>query len=75
MAGSLRSLAVSARRALQGQLPPSAGLQKRRALGDLPYKPNKYIEDWGTAREHIELTFKWDGKTLRTIALWMVLGL
>lgn len=50
-----------------------AGLQQSRALGDLPYKPNKYLEDWGTAREHIELTYKWDGKTLRTIAMWMVI--
>jgi len=49
-----------------------AGAQQRQALGDLPYKPNKYIEDWGTAREHIELTYRWDGKTLRTVALWMV---
>ncbi len=50
-----------------------AGLQQSRALGDLPCKQNKYLEDWGTAREHIELTYKWDGKTLRTIAMWMVL--
>ena len=49
-----------------------AGAQQRRALGDLPYKPNKFLEDWGTAREHIELTYRWDGKTLRNVAMWMV---
>lgn len=26
----------------------------------MPYKPNKYVESWGTNREHIELTYKWD---------------
>ena len=26
----------------------------------------------GTAREHIELTYRWDGKTLRNVAMWMV---
>jgi hypothetical protein len=27
------------------------------------------VEDWSTAREHIELTYKWNAKNLRTIAL------
>lgn len=38
-----------------------AGLQQQRLVGNLPVKPNKYIEAWGTKREHIEETFKWDG--------------
>eukprot|EP00884_Botryococcus_braunii_P016325 jgi/Botrbrau1/3376/Bobra.0337s0017.1 len=47
----------------------AARLQQVRRVGDLPVKPNKFVEDWGTAREHIELTYKWDWPTLRSIAL------
>lgn len=38
-----------------------AGLQQQRQAGNLPVKANKYVEDWGTKREHIEETYKWDG--------------
>lgn len=27
--------------------------------GNLPVKPNKYVEDWGVRREHIENEFRW----------------
>lgn len=37
--------------------------------GDLPVKPNKWIEEAGTRRENIEREFKWDGRTLIKIAL------
>lgn len=30
--------------------PPSAG--------NLPVKPNKYVEEWGTRREHVENEFR-----------------
>ena len=33
-------------------------------------KPNKFVEDWATQREHVENEFKWDGKTLANIGLW-----
>lgn len=29
----------------------------------------RFVEDWATAREHIELTFKWDWPTLRAIGV------
>jgi hypothetical protein len=45
---------------------------QRRYAGDLPVKFNKHIETWGTYREHVEDTFKFDGKTLATIAIWVV---
>lgn len=44
-------------------------LQQQRMAGDLPVKPNKFIEEAGTRRENIEREFKWDGRTLTKIAL------
>ena len=35
-----------------------ASHQQKRFIGDLPVKPNKYIEAWGTYRENVEYTFK-----------------
>jgi hypothetical protein len=35
-------------------------------------KSNKYVESWGTNREHIELTYKFDNDNLWTIAKWVV---
>ena len=29
------------------------------STGNLPVKPNKYVEDWGVRREHIENEFRW----------------
>lgn len=34
-------------------------------------KQNKHVEDWATRREHIENEFRWDGKSLANIALWV----
>ena len=69
MAGTLRTLAQTARQAIRSSAPSS--LQQQRHAGNLPVKPNKYIEDWHTAREHIELTYKWDGETLRKVFVWV----
>ncbi|KAK2080527.1 hypothetical protein QBZ16_000380 [Prototheca wickerhamii] len=41
--------------------------QQKRFAGNLPVKPNKYIEDWATRRELIEQEFKWDAKTVSTV--------
>lgn len=49
-----------------------AGHQQQRCAGDLPCKANKYVESWGTNREHIELTYKFDRDNLWTIAKWVV---
>jgi hypothetical protein len=65
-AAGLRGLCSKAR--LQAKLP--AGFQQKRFVGDLPVKPNKYVEDWVTYREHVEETFRWDAKTWRNIAIF-----
>ena len=49
-------------------LPPACRRRRRRprtppllrlhAAGNLPVKPNKYIEEWGVRREHIENEFR-----------------
>ncbi len=44
--------------------------QQRRLAGDLPAKPNKFVEEGGTRRENIELEFKWNARTLTNIALF-----
>lgn len=44
--------------------------QQQRLIGDLPVKPNKYIEDWGTYRENVEYTFKWNSASFLKIALF-----
>lgn len=49
-----------------------AGHQQQRCAGNLPYKANKYVESWGTNREHIELTYKFDTDNLWTVAKWVV---
>mmetsp|Transcript_28262 Transcript_28262/g.50499 ORF Transcript_28262/g.50499 Transcript_28262/m.50499 type:complete len:108 (-) Transcript_28262:262-585(-) len=40
--------------ALLRQPGASAQLQTQRSVGKLPVTPNKYVEDWGTSREHLE---------------------
>lgn len=47
--------------------------QQQRTVGNLPVKPNKYIEDFGARRETIEKEFQWDGQTMRRIGLWGLL--
>ena len=44
--------------------------QQQRMAGNLPVKPNKFIEDMGTRRENIEREFKWDVPTLTKIAVF-----
>jgi hypothetical protein len=51
---------------------PLAGHQQQRFAGDLPYKPNKYIESWGHAREHVELNYKFDKSNLSNIGKWVI---
>jgi hypothetical protein len=41
-------------------------------VGDLPVKGDPHVEAWGTSREHIEEGFRWDNRTLRQGALWIV---
>lgn len=48
----------------------TSSYQQQRLIGDLPVKPNKYIEDWGTYRENVEYTFKWNSASLFKIALF-----
>lgn len=44
--------------------------QQQRFAGDLPVKSNKYVEDWNVYRENVELSFKWDKKTITRLVLW-----
>lgn len=43
---------------------------QKRAVGNLPVKPNRYIEDFGARRETIEKEFRWDGPTTRRVLVW-----
>ena len=45
-----------------------ANVQKRH-IGNLPVKPNPYVEDWATHRENVEMTFKFDGKTIAILGV------
>jgi hypothetical protein len=45
--------------------------QQQRSVGDLPVKSNKYVEDFATRRENIEHEFRWTGKSLLNIALFV----
>lgn len=66
---SLRQAAQAVGRQLRGRA-ASLQHQQQRAAGNLPVKPNKFVEEWGVRREHIENEFRWDAKTLTNIALW-----
>ena len=70
--GSMSGVCRSFRTAHKAFLPvKSASLhQQKRLIGDLPVKPNKYIEDWGTYRENVEYTFKWNSASFFKIALF-----
>ncbi|CAL5218932.1 g681 [Coccomyxa viridis] len=70
MSRGLRGFAESASRALISTR-NTTGLQQQRLAGDLPVKPNKFVEAWGTKREHIEETYKWDGDVWRTIGIYV----
>eukprot|EP00212_Chloropicon_laureae_P002035 CAMPEP_0197485238 /NCGR_PEP_ID=MMETSP1311-20131121/232_1 /TAXON_ID=464262 /ORGANISM="Genus nov. species nov., Strain RCC856" /LENGTH=104 /DNA_ID=CAMNT_0043027915 /DNA_START=57 /DNA_END=371 /DNA_ORIENTATION=- len=52
-------------RALSQSLKSHTGVTvQKRSVGNLPVRPNSYVEDWAHNRENIELTFKWNAKTL-----------
>ncbi|EFN51950.1 hypothetical protein CHLNCDRAFT_139616 [Chlorella variabilis] len=65
------SLLRQAASQLRGRTAAAAQHQQQRLAGNLPVKPNKFVEEWGTRREHVENEFRWDAKTLMTIALWV----
>ncbi|KAL4420814.1 hypothetical protein ABPG75_010470 [Micractinium tetrahymenae] len=67
---SLRQAASSLGRQLGGRA-ASLQHQQQRFAGNLPVKPNKYVEEWGVRREHIENEFRWDAKTLTNIAIFV----
>ena len=56
-------------RAVDQSLKHQAAHVQKRYVGNLPVKPNPYVEDWATKRENVELTFKFDGKTLATLGV------
>lgn len=66
MAGAMRQIC----RATNAQMRGVAQHQQRRMAGNLPVKPNKFVEEWATRREHLESEFRWDGKTLTRIAVF-----
>ena len=68
MSGVSRSFRTAQRAFLPVRNPPS--YQQQRLAGDLPVKPNKYIEDWGTYRENVEYTFKWNLASFTKIAFF-----
>lgn len=60
------------RRAVQGLGNTSWNLareQQRRAVGDLPVKSNKFIEDLAYRRENIEREFEWNADSLTKFAI------
>ncbi|KAK9802719.1 hypothetical protein WJX73_000385 [Symbiochloris irregularis] len=72
MAGTLRRLVLQP--GTSGQLLRSCNgptQQQLRFAGDLPVKPNKYVEDWATFRENVEYTYRWDRKTWTRLGLWL----
>ena len=66
MAMSLRQAAKK----MAGRVVGGAQHQQARFAGDLPVKPNKFVEELGTRRENIEKEFKWDLRTLTNLALF-----
>ncbi|QDZ17900.1 hypothetical protein HOP50_01g04060 [Chloropicon primus] len=60
--GTLRSLSKSLSQPVR-QEAAQVSLQKRH-VGNLPVKPNAYVEDWAHKRENVELTFRFNAKTL-----------
>ena len=73
MRGAATRLARSAASRLTGGTSAStASGGARRHAGDLPVKGDPHVEAWGTSREHIEEGFRFDSRTLRRGALWIV---
>lgn len=72
MSGSLRKIGLQVATTLRNSRLPADVQYQRRYAGDLPVKFNKHIETWGTYREHVEDTFKFDANTLATISIWVV---
>jgi hypothetical protein len=69
MSGSLRGAA----RSFMGRLQSASQHTQKRFAGDLPVKPNKYVEDMAYRREHIENEFTWSAKNLTNIAVFAFL--
>lgn len=38
--------------------------------GGMEAKKNKYIEDWGTARENLEFNFRWTRRNLLLVGIF-----
>lgn len=55
MSHVLRSLVRQSSQNIRGIFFPTVQV---RNVGNLPIKPNKYIEEWNNHRENIEHTFK-----------------
>ena len=62
------------RAAHKGFLPvkSAASYQQERLAGNMHVKTNKFIEDWGTYRENLEYTFKWNTDSIVKIAVFAV---
>ncbi|KAL3140717.1 hypothetical protein ABBQ32_005273 [Trebouxia sp. C0010 RCD-2024] len=71
----MSAVGKSFRLAQKAFLSPQAAssYQQKRLIGDLPVKPNKYIEDWGTYRENVEYTFKWNAQSCTKIVVFAIL--
>merc|ERR1712224_243558 len=64
----LRTLDQSLKNSGKGQVTTTTTNVQKRYVGNLPVKPNPYVEDWAMKRENVELTFKFDNKTLAVLA-------
>merc|ERR1712032_1356007 len=62
VSGAFRALSQSLGQTAKQQA-GNVSVQKR-SVGNLPVKPNSYVEDWAFKRENVELTFRFDAKTL-----------
>jgi hypothetical protein len=69
----MSSRLCAAARGLGRRLGDAAQHQQRRSAGDLPVKPNKFVEANGFHRENVERDFRWNARTLTNIALAGVL--
>ena len=54
--GAFRALSQSLGQTAKQQA-GNVSVQKR-SVGNLPVKPNSYVEDWAFKRENVELTFR-----------------
>lgn len=51
----------------------NVGAGQTRSVGNLPVKPNKFVEEFAHRRENIENEFTWDTQTISRIVIWGVL--